>query len=66
MVNVTAIQDGRGKNAVCVMMNVKCLIVMDTDIAIMENALVSMGLKANFVTKVRFKKKLLILNAPFH
>ena len=56
MVNVTVIQDGKGKNAVCGMMNVKCLIVMDMDIATMENAPVFMGSKANFVTKVRLLK----------
>lgn len=52
MGSAIATQDGKERNAVCGMMSVKCLIAMDMDTAIMENALVSMASKANFVTKL--------------
>lgn len=54
MGNANATQAGKGRNAVCGMMNVKSLTAMDMDTALMESAPVFMDSKANFVTKVRF------------
>lgn len=51
MASATATQAGRARSAVCAMMNVKYLIAMGMASAVMENVLVSMDSKANFVIK---------------